>query len=180
MIDRRRPSVAIDSNLKPTRFRDLSDSAMESALQINRDALEEACCTHPELLHEVSNRLAILISKRDESRQTLKEVEAKADAEIRHDAEVSGDKITEKVVESQKMVHNKVKAARDGAFEFEKQCGQMTALKEAFYARGFAIRDLIQLHIANYYGSDMEKSGRDMRSSNADTARKEQSKNFRR
>lgn len=153
---------------------------LEHQLRIDRNNLEEVCCTHPEIYHEVSGRLALLISQRDEAKQEQKEVEAKVDAEIRHDIEVAGDKITEKAVESQKLLDQGVITAKNHVFDLEKQVGQMSALKDAFYARGFAIRDLIQLHIANYYGSDMERASRDMQHAGADTARREQAKNFRR
>jgi small-conductance mechanosensitive channel len=158
----------------------MTDLELEAELRIDQNALENVCSSHPELLYAVGSRLSILISQRDEAKQNLKETEARVDAEIRHDAEVAGDKITEKAVESQKQINGKVSAAKDKLFELEKRCGQMTALKEAFMSRGYAIRDLIQLYIANYYSSDMERPGRDLRHTNAPAARQKQAEHFRR
>jgi len=119
--------------------------------------------------------LALLISNRDEAKQNLKEAEARTDAKIRHDAEVAGERITEKVVESQKLVQRDVLAAKDALFTLEREVGQMWALKEAFQSRSYAIRDLIQLYIANYYGSEMERSAENkLRSNTAAAARQRQ------
>ena len=113
------------------------------------------------------------ISRCDEYKQIQKECEALADAKIRHDAEVSGEKITEKMVESQKLLDRKVIEAKDALFKSAKQVGELEALKDAYSARGYAIRDLIQLYLANYYGSNMEASGSGMARANADQIRRE-------
>jgi hypothetical protein len=155
-------------------------SELERKLHIDEHNLEHECRNHPEIVYEVGKYLAWLVSMRDEAKQKLKEMEAAADAEIRHDAEVQGERITEKAVESHKLRHAGVLAAKDEVFKYERAVGAWGALKDAFQSRGYAIRDLIQLYIFNYYGSDMERSGRSISTHHADDARRAQAEGFRR
>jgi hypothetical protein len=171
--------VVIDSTPRPTRYRDLSDAQLEERLRIDRFHLEEVCCEHPELFAEVANRLARLISWRDEAKQNLKEAESNFAAKSRHDAEESGEKVVEKRIESETLLDPGVRAVRDKMSQLDLKVGLAAALKEAFHARSYAIRDLIQLYIANYYGSDMEKASGGMRSANANAAREKQREHFR-
>jgi hypothetical protein len=64
--------------------------------------------------------------------------------------------------------------------ELSRRVGLMTALKEAYSSRSYALRDLIQLHLANYYGSDMEKPQRNIQSARTDDLRRQQGELIRR
>jgi hypothetical protein len=151
---------------------------LEAGLKIDKHNLEYVCCEHPELFYEVAKQLTLLSSRRDEARQKLKEICASADAEIRHTAAVAGEKIREGDIESQIELDPTVGAARTALFDLEKKVGQVEALMEAFKSRGYMIRDLVQLHLAHYYGSEMEKSTGSLQAAGAEQMRKEQVKHF--
>jgi hypothetical protein len=132
----------------------------EKDLRIDEHALEEALLDQPSLFYHVSREVALLVSQRDAAKQELQEIEALVDAEIRHDFEVSGDKITEKQVESAKLLDKRVKIAKRKLSELNEQLGLASALKEAFSQRAYALKDLVALYVANYYGQDTERPAR--------------------
>lgn len=153
--------------------RDLTFEQLEDSLQIDIHALEEVNRRNPELLYEVGKRLAALLSDRDQAKNDLKLVEAEVDAEIRHDAAVERVKLTEAMVASRVRTNNRVVEARDTLFDLEREYNKAEALLESFKARRYAIDNLVQLHLSNYYGSQMERSAGSFRSVNAALARKE-------
>jgi hypothetical protein len=136
---------------------------LEAGLKIDPHALEHVCRDHPELFYHVAKRLALLISQRDEAKQKLKELCAEVDAEIRQEAHETNQKLREGDIESQVLLTPAVQDANKQLADYEKELGEMLALKEAYQSRSFALRDLVQLHLANYYGSDMERPTGNMR-----------------
>lgn len=139
-----------------TRERELPEDAaladLEPGLQIDENAMEEALLAQPDSYYKVSKRLALVISRRDAAKQELAEVEARADAKIRRDAELAEEKITEREVKSQKRLDTDVKTAGSNVLTLNYHVGELTALKEAFQQRSYALKELVALYIANYYG----------------------------
>ena len=67
-------------------------------------------------------------------------------------------------------------AANTKLLNLNRELALATALKDAFVARGYALRDLVQLYCSNYYGSEMDRPRGAMRNSNADANRSELSR----
>lgn len=145
MVNYRRPAG-------PTVSQTPSISDLEEGLAIDEDALEESCIRQPELFYRVAKELALQTSRRDAANQMVKEAEAKADGQIRHDAQVAEEKITEKEIESQKRLHRDVKSAIEYALLIGENVGQLGALKEAYQQRGYVLKGLIELHVTGYFG----------------------------
>jgi hypothetical protein len=155
-------------------FRDL-----ETSLAIDEHALEEALRDQPETFYKVSKALALVVSRRDAAKQALADAEATADLEIRDDAreeEVraaresvrakdksaaapSKVKLTEGEVRARVMLTPGVLAARDRLTALSEEAGKLSALKEAFQQRSYALKDLTALYIANYYTATEHTSG---------------------
>jgi len=142
-------------------------------LAIDEHGLEFALRDHPDFVFDVGMELAFAISDRDAAKQTLEEVEAFVDAEIRGTASQNGDKITEKEVESQKKVDNRVKAANQDYLNRKLDASQWSVLKEAFDQRSYALSKLVDLYLANYYSDKTEvRTGHaDIKTMRADTAK---------
>jgi hypothetical protein len=132
---------------------------LEAGLIIDEHALDEALLTQADSFYRVAQRLATLISERDGAKQHLEEVEARVDAKVRHDAEVAGEKITEREVASQKSLHHDVQKANKDLLDLSYEVGLASALKEAFQQRSYALGKLTDLYIAGYFGSDVRSSG---------------------
>jgi hypothetical protein len=148
---------------------------LQSTLRIDQNALEDAAAQHPELFYRVASEYALTTSLRDQAKQDLSETEAKADSRIRHDIEVAGDKVTEKAVESAKLLDGQVTKARDRLMRLNQEVGEWSALKEAFQQRGYVLRDLVQLYLSRYY-SDTENQSHRVREARAGHARRELNK----
>jgi hypothetical protein len=122
---------------------------LEEAMLIDKDALDEALIQQPDLIYRVSKMIVERTSQRDAAKQDLAEAEAEADAAIREDA---GDrKITADAVKAGIKLDPNVIKARDHFADLSYRVNKWDALKEAFVARGHALRDLVSLHGNNYW-----------------------------
>lgn len=151
---------------------------LQRGLRIDQHALEDSCREHAELFYKVANEYTNFVSLRDEAKQDLSETEATADARIRHDIELSGDKVTEKAVESAKLLDAQVKRARERVMDYNRIVGEWNALKEAYSQRGYVLKDMVQLYLARYY-SDMDHTSNRAREGRAANI-KERARNERR
>jgi hypothetical protein len=127
-------------------------------LLINEHSLEVELRDLPKLVDDIGQEHVLVIADRDEAKQELDEVEAKVDAEIRRDASLADEKITNPEVESQKKLNPKVKAANKKFLDLKLEASQWGVLKEAVEKRSYALSKLCDLYIANYY-SDIQKKG---------------------
>ena len=135
-----------------TKERSVSIEELEQGLPIDEHDLNGALLRQPDLLYKVSKELTLQTSRRDAAKQMLAEVEAEVDAAIRHDAQVNDEKITEKEVASQKILDKDVQDAEKELLRLSLAVGQLGALKEAYQQRSYALRGLIDLYVANYFG----------------------------
>lgn len=132
----------------------------EKALLVDEHALNEELQHQPDLFYRVSKLLLNAISERDAAKQDLVELEARVDAEIRKDASVSGERVTEKEVESQKKLNPKVTKAIRDLHALQLQVAKYTALKEAYMQRANVLRDFVTLYSANYFSDASNGSSR--------------------
>lgn len=129
---------------------------LEQKLQIDEHALDIALREHPDLFYKVASELALAISNRDEAKQNLEELEAEVDGELRRAAATSGEKTTEKEIESNKKIDKRVKAANDHFLAERLNSAKLTALKDAYEQRSYALSKLVDLYLANYYSTNEE------------------------
>lgn len=127
-------------------------------LLINEHALEIELRELPKLVDDIGQAHVLVISDRDEAKQELDEIEARVDAEIRKDAALADEKVTNPEVESQKKLNPKVKAANKKFLDLKLEAAQWGVLKEAVEKRSYALSKLCDLYISNYY-SEIEKKG---------------------
>jgi hypothetical protein len=125
---------------------------LEKGLRIDPDALDEALQDQPQSFYAVSKELVLLLSRRDAAKQALQIVEAEVDAEIRRSLSKEEKRVTEKEIETRRVVHKDVQQASDELLELNKQAAQYQALKEAFQQRSYVLKDLVGLALSNYYG----------------------------
>ena len=145
----------------------------ERNLVIDPDALDEALLLQPTAFYAVARQLSLLTSRRDAAKQDLAVVEATADADFRDDAAKRGDKITEREIESLKKRDGKVIEATRDLHILNQRVGEIGALKEAFGQRGYVLKDLVALHLAQYYGDPAHSSaGSSMKTAVANSTRK--------
>lgn len=153
---------------------DTSIEFLESGLQIDEHALDDALVTQPDFFYRVSKQLAMVVSKRDAAKQALAEEEARCDAQFRKDALDNKEKLTETEIKNMIRLDREVKALSTGMLKLNREVGELTALKEAFQQRSYVLKDLVNLYIANYYTSNQDggPSGRALKDHSADIARR--------
>ena len=144
---------------------------LEDKLRIDEHALEVSLREHPELFYKVATELALAISNRDEAKQDLEEVEALVDMEIRKDASAVGGKTTEKEIDSLKKADERVITASDKFMEERYNAAKWSALKEAYEQKSYALYNLTELYISNYYSSNENAGKVTVREAKAQKAR---------
>lgn len=141
-----RRSAELDGTLVEKLVNDL-----EKGLVIDKNALDEAIEQQPDLYYRVSKELALLISRRDYAKQELEETEASVKNDIRESAALDKAKVSVAEVDAMCVLDREVKKAARELLKLNRDVGLLTALKDAFNQRSYALKDLAALHIANYY-----------------------------
>lgn len=125
---------------------------LEKAMQIDPHALDEALIRQPDAFYRVSQRLALMLSKRDAAKQGLQELEAEVDRDIRKSSALAEIKSSEAQIKSLVRLDRDVKAAERELLDLNRDVAQWQALKEGFQQRSYVLKDLVSLHVANYFG----------------------------
>lgn len=129
-------------------------SELQSYLTIDKHQLDDAITHHAELLFTVSNALAHEVNERDLLKKELEEQYAATTLKMRDLAIKSGIKTTEDQIKQSALLDEEYKEAQVRFLNKKLHCDRLQAMKEAFIARGYMIRDLAELWIAGYF-SDM-------------------------
>ena len=118
---------------------------LKDGLRIDEHSLDTALRDHPDLFYDVSLALALAISNRDEAKQNLEEIEAEVDIEIRAETARLNEKTTETQITSLKKIDPKVKTANDKFLAEKLNAANLTALKEAYEQKSYALSKLVEL-----------------------------------
>jgi hypothetical protein len=132
---------------------------LEDGLAIDKFNLDDDIIQQPELYRIVSQRYELEVSKRDAAKQTLTEVEANIDAEIRNDAAKHNERITENDIKSQVAIHREVLAAKQDLHVLSQSVGQLKGLEKAYDHRMKALDLLVRLHGSQYFSTPTKVLG---------------------
>ena len=133
---------------------------MEDELKIDENRLEDELKRHPELRNDVGKELAYAISRRDEAKQRVKEIEADCAKTYREAAEIeqkAGGRTkasTEKEIESAVILDRDVQKAKRILIHAELDVNLLEALTNSFKDRGYAIGRLVDLWLDRYYDKE--------------------------
>lgn len=144
-------------------------------LRIDEHELDRDIKQQPERFYVVAEALAIAISKRDEAKKALTELEAELDEETRRTAKKAGDKITEREIASDIRRQPEFIEAGNVVLSLSRAVAQLGALKEAFEQRRYMLREMAGTYASGYWGDLMSNSGRSSkRDRDAELAREDQ------
>jgi hypothetical protein len=124
---------------------------LQEGLAIDKNDLDECAIQHGELMYAVSSRLEMEISRRDAAEQESKETAATIDSELREHAAKQQVKTTENEIKAQILTHGRVIEAQAKYNRLAYKVGQLTALRDAYKARGYALSQLVDLFVAGYF-----------------------------
>ena len=133
---------------------------LEKDLRIDEHALEDALKVHAETFYKVSEQMTLLLSQRDEAKQSLEEIEAEVDIELRRAAAISDERVTDTAIANQRKSDRRVRTATSNHLKLKHEAARWAALKESFEQRSYALSKLVDLYIANYYGAVEHKAPR--------------------
>lgn len=146
---------------------------LEKALKIDEDDLETSLLDQPESFYRVAKAAAIATSRKDAAYQHIKEVTAEVDRHIRSGIDPE-DKMTEKAIESQVRLDRKIRDANIAHLALSEDAAILNALVQAYQMRSYALKDLIAMHLKEYYmnqGSSGDARAEDVRRQQSDRRR---------
>ena len=120
-------------------------------LRIDKSALDDELIEQSMLLFQVSEAFVEAAAHRDTCKEQAALIDAQLDSKIRDDAEKSDTKTTEGDVKAQIQSHPKHEKAFKAFLTAKREADVLSALKEAFQQRGYMLRDMCSLYVANYY-----------------------------
>lgn len=135
---------------------------LEEALAINEDSLEEALQAQPDAFYRVAKALALESSRRDALKQYVEEAEAAAYLELKQEARDDEIKLSEAELKAKVRIDPDVIAAIDKLLTKSRLVAALQALEKSFSQRSYALKDLVELHLKNYY-SDATSGRSDVR-----------------
>lgn len=133
--------------------------AYRNMLRISKHRLDDELEVQSQVMDDISSKLTVLNSRVLETADALKLVESRLFRELKEDTEKMTDKSADALVKQdpeRKRAWISWQAARA---EHEDWSG----LYDAWKARGFALRELCGLYVAQYFTVDSFTSGRDDR-----------------
>lgn len=138
---------------------------LEGTLHIDKHDLDEVLVQHPDLYYRVAREASLATSRRDQAKQQAAEAIATADAQVREQAAIDAEKLTEAQVSNRVTLHDLVVEAKRMHQRWATASGHWDALLRAFEQRSYAIKDLCAQWRAGYY---TDASGRQARNEASD------------
>lgn len=147
-------------------------SELEEGLRINKNGLDDALLQQPDFFYRVSKALTLATSRRDAIKQEVQELEAEMDERVRARAEADRVKLTETEAKMQIRLEPKMKQANLELLRANREVGQLAALKESFSQRSYALKELVSLYVAEYFGDNTGSAVGSVRDAQAGKARR--------
>lgn len=130
----------------------------ESMLTIDKHALDDELLEQPQYYSDVSQRLATCISYRDEAKDNLEGVRAMLDQRIRREVPDDAKKPSETAIASMVIQQSEYQKAKDEHAAWTDRYNRWMGLKEAIIQRGYALKDLVALFVADYFARNSSGS----------------------
>jgi hypothetical protein len=131
----------------------LNIDEFEQYLKIDKYGLDDDLRRQPSLLFEVTAAYELALARRDKLKDYLALCEAHLDAAFRRNLSNHTEAQIKQLIIADK-------ARRVGLENYHKakeHAGQLSALKDAFVARGYMLRDMCTLYTANYFQTNSSR-----------------------
>jgi hypothetical protein len=133
--------------------------AYRNMLRINKHRLDDELEVQSQVMDDISSQLTVLNSRMLEANDNLKLIEARLFRELKDDSEKITDKAADAMVKQDPQRKRAWQQAQAARAEHE----DWTGLYDSWKARGYSIRDLCGLFVAQYFTIDSFTGGRDDR-----------------
>lgn len=132
--------------------------AFEEYLTIDKYHLDGAVSNHAELLYRISEELAYANNSKDAAKKAVDDQYARTTLKLRELAAKNGVKTTEDQVKQSAQTDKDYEEAQYNYLANKLACDRLQALKDAFIARGFMIREMAGLWVAGYFADQPIKA----------------------
>jgi hypothetical protein len=129
---------------------------LQPGLRIDEHELDKECQRHPELFQAVADELTFALSRRDEAKAILAEVEASVELDMRKKGRT--EKLTNPEVAAMVCIDQRVRDAKRQHLRLAHEAARLSALKESFEQRSYQLKQMTQLYLASYFG-DVSETG---------------------
>ncbi len=123
---------------------------LKQYLEIDKQALDDELVKQASLFYKVSDAYVGAVSERDSLKEYLAETDAILDGTLRTQMANA----TETKIKNAIIVHPDHAKVMDQYLAAKEAAARLEALKDSFAQRGYMLRDLTQLYISNYYGTE--------------------------
>lgn len=158
--------------MPPRRMATPTPEELQQALMIDEHDLERECRDQAVMFYNVSELNTLAQSRRDEAKQKLAEIEAEVDSDIRYDAEVAGERVTEPAIKSQIKLNKRYQKAARELKILQIEVGKLSGLERSYDHRKEMLKLLVRLYLANYFGEIEERGSADVRYAKAAHAKR--------
>lgn len=131
---------------------------LERGLRWESKNLAVAQEAQADLFYQVAKQVAIVNSDRDSAKLYLEQAEAKVATSLREGAELERVKMTVDEVNQRVALDDEVQRIKKLVLKYTAESAQLSALREAYIQRGYAIRDHIMLQTQS--GSAVDPANR--------------------
>jgi hypothetical protein len=121
---------------------------LKKFLEIDKLSLDDEIIRQPSLFYSVSEAYVAAVGERDTLKEQLASTDAEIDGEIRSNAKT---RVTDTAVKNLVQCDKDHEKAFKAYIAAKVKADQLGALKEAFQQRGYLLRDLASLYVANYF-----------------------------
>ena len=127
-------------------------------LKIDPNSLDDGCIKQSGIFNEVAERHAYAVSDRDSLKDELSKTTSTIAGELRSNAAKTGDKITEKAIESKVHLDKRHIEANENYLQAKLDADLWGIRKDATLQRSSMIKRMCELLISGYYQSTTIKS----------------------
>lgn len=136
---------------------------MQSRLLIDKHNLDIELSQHADTYYAIAHEYTRCMAYRDQAKQDCDLAKANVDRQLREKYAADGAKVTEARLDNEVTLSVPVQNAQSEYAMWRHMTEAWQALRDAYSTRGYAIRDLVQLHIAGYYADAPVKAAEEKR-----------------
>jgi len=124
---------------------------LEKHILIDKNDLDDELVHQPEIYFHACEGYALAVSERDAAKLDQEKMAAQVSVDCREKLEADGKRATEALVSSCVLLDDRMIAAKQAYLAAKLEADLWSAQKDAYSQRGYMLRDLCGLYVANYY-----------------------------
>lgn len=130
---------------------------LEESLKIDRDDLDSCLVDQPGLFFHVAEQVTEAKAKADGLKLDLEETMATEDGRFRALCATNGEKVTEAGIQNYLKTLPAIQTLQRKVLDARTAADHWAALKEAYQQRSYMLKELVALHLSQFYNLGVER-----------------------